>query len=151
MDIFKITHANAQSADDATLVTLATNPVDVSGDALTCHVTQIAAGALSTGTKVGGDHMPTLTINPKYIGKAVAGARVAGVTASLDWIRANCSAYEWTDIQGDGSRGAQYLFSGVLNVTTDESYNPFASADAGTGVPSVYAVFAMMPGEMFEG
>lgn len=149
MDIVKISSTDALAAED--LVTIAVNPVELQGDsARDVYVSQRASGS-DAGEVVGGDAQPVIDVQPKYFGKSVVGIRCACLLTDLSWMRSNMSAYEFFGYATDATRGTTYFVSGVMNITADESYDPFNSAQSAGTPPTDFALFAGIDGEMFEG
>lgn len=140
---------SSETWTDADLVTTANNPVTLLGDTVTVQVTVEAEGT-SLGTTIGGDNVPVLSVTPKYLPKSVVGCRMAGVGTDLDWLKANCSEWEYFELTpASSTRGQTFFFSGVMNVTTDEAYDPFGTSAQGTP-PTSFALFTGLSGEMFD-
>lgn len=136
--------------DAAALVTIAVNSVVIRNDDFTVEVEQEAEGN-TAGTIIGGDNTPVIEVQPKYFGKSVAGVRCSAIVYDLSWMRSNMSAYEYFKLYTDANRGDAYLVSGVMNVTTDQAYDPFDSTQASGTPPTNYALFSGLDGEMFPG
>lgn len=133
-------------------MTFATNLVHpVSDTVFHSYQIQRATGA-DLGTIIGGDAQPVLDVQPKYFGKSIVGIRCAAIVSDLSWMRSNCSLYEFIAIGYDSSTRApnSWFVSGVMNVTTDESYDPFDAQTASGTPPTEYALFSGLDGEMFE-
>lgn len=136
------------SLSNADLITIGINPcqVDANG-ALVVHVSTEVDGT-SLGTPAAGDNSPVVTITPSQLPKSVAGARVFALVTSLDWAAKHCSAYEyWTFLDSDNANRATYYVSGMLNVTTDDGYDPFDATNGAAVVKK--AICQGVGGEMF--
>lgn len=132
------------------LITIGINPVSIDADdgGQTVQVSVMCDGA-SLGTEKAGDNAPIKLITPSQLPKAVAGARFFGVLSGLDWAEKHLSAYEYFSFTDSTRAGStSYYVSGILNVTTDDGYDPLDATNGGS--VQRHAICQGVSGEMFD-
>lgn len=152
------TRQTDSSFTKADLVTIANNRVVLPAPAgsATAHTIQFeteATGTTLTTSVCGGDNEAVEEVTPRYFAKAQAGQMAAAYVSSLDWADNNLLAYEYLKFQTSASgNAARYVVSGILNVTTDESYDPFdtASGKGGDDIVGAAVCYSPIGGEMFD-
>lgn len=146
------------SFSKADLVTIANNHVvlPAPAGASTAHTIQFdqqATGATLSTTVCGGDNEAVEEVTPRYYAKAQMGQMAVAYVDSLDWADNNLLDYEFLKFQTSAAgNAARFVVSGILNVTTDESYDPFetGAGKGGDGIVGAAVCYAALGGEMFD-